>query len=388
MSYLILDELTKIYDARSGERAVSDLSFEASKGEFVALLGPSGCGKSTTLRMIAGLEDLSSGRILLDGTEIHTVPPDRRHIGLAFETYSLYPPLTVFENIAYNLRAKRVPTKEINHRVTEIARILGIDEILYAKPGKLSGGQKQRVNLARAIVRNPALLLLDEPLSHLDTVERRQLRRELKRIHHETRLTTVLVTHDQSEAMALADRIVVLHDGKLQQNGPVIDVYRVPANLFVAAFIGEPSMNFVDGWQSGTRVDLGDSMALTTNVAHKGDVTIGIRPDDLAFISPGRSAGSDRALRGIVKSIEYLGDETHVVVETVGTTSPSVIRIGGEPQWPLEIGETVVIEVRRFHVFERDTGIRIDTVEDNPSRVSDMAIADKRKGKMREGSDE
>jgi multiple sugar transport system ATP-binding protein len=378
MSFLSLRNVSKQYDPRSHNFAVSDLSFDVEQGELVALLGPSGCGKSSTLRMIAGLEEVSAGQILVNGQVLNHVPPSRRNIGMAFETYSLYPPLTIYDNIAYNLKARHLPPNEIRMRVNRIARMLGIEELLESKPGRLSGGQKQRVNLARAIVREPALLLLDEPLSHLDTGERRRLRRELKRIHEDTHLTTVLVTHDQSEAMALADRIVVLHDGKLQQADRITDIYEYPQNLFVASFIGEPAMNFLDGLVEGETIHLetGDNWQIRGGRT-RGPVVIGVRPDDLLCNDPhqyGSEASSNSTvaarLSGVVTSIEYLGDEVQIVITTNKPPNQKLIRVTDESEGNRSIGETVDLLARRFHVFSKETGQRLGTVESDPTEVA------------------
>lgn len=381
MSFLCLKNVSKQYHRRSNYFAVSDLSFDVEQGEFVSLLGPSGCGKSTTLRMIAGLESVSAGKILVEGKVLNNVPPARRNIGMAFETYSLYPPLTVYDNIAYNLKARRLAPHEIRTRVTRVARMLGIEELLKAKPGQLSGGQKQRVNLARAIVRKPALLLLDEPLSHLDTTERRRLRRELKRIHEETHLTTVLVTHDQSEAMALADRIIVLHEGKLQQAAGTNAIYEQPDSLFVASFIGEPTMNFLEGLAEGETIHLetGDVWKMHGG-QFRGPVVVGVRPNDLLLNLPDEADPHGQhnpslnvdvvaQLAGSATSIEYLGDEVQTLIAVNNSTSSKVMRVTDESNRTRMTGETVDLSVRRFHVFAKDTGRRITTISLNSSEM-------------------
>ncbi len=255
MAVLKLNNVFKRYDntrsslfARKKELndyAVNDLSFECRDGEFIGILGPSGCGKTTTLRMIAGLEEITAGDIYIDDIRINDLLPKDRNIGLAFEDYALYPPLTVYENLAFNLRAKNVPDAEVEKAIDHIATIMKVGDLLQMKPLALSGGQKQRVNIARALVRRPSLLLLDEPLSHLDGKMRQQLRYEIKRMHHDIQCTTIIVTHDQMEAMSLADRIVIMDMGRLQQIGTPLEVYDNPANVFVAGFIGEPPMNLM-----------------------------------------------------------------------------------------------------------------------------------------------
>ncbi|HZC36055.1 MAG TPA: ABC transporter ATP-binding protein, partial [Chthoniobacterales bacterium] len=242
MAELVLKRLTKVYTPAQPP-AVDELDLAITDGEFVALLGPSGCGKSTTLRMVAGLESVTDGEIRVGSKLINRVHPKDRGVGLAFENYALYPPLKVRDNLAFNLKAHGVNGKEIAKRVKEIAQTLRIEELLDLKPGVLSSGQKQRVNMARAMVRRPAVLLLDEPLSHLDARLRVELRTEIKRLHAEQRFTTIIVTHDQLEAMALADRIAVMNEGKLQQFDTPLEVFNHPANEFVAGFLGEPPMN-------------------------------------------------------------------------------------------------------------------------------------------------
>ncbi len=236
--------------------AVNDFSLACADGEFVGILGPSGCGKTTSLRMVAGLEEITKGQIIIGDKVVNDLHPKDRDIGLAFEDYALYPPLNVYDNIAFNLRAKGVPEDEIKRRVAEIAPLMKVDDLLYNKPAGLSGGQKQRVNIARALIRNPSVLLLDEPLSHLDGKMRQILRTEIKRIHTKIKCTTILVTHDQLEAMSLSDKIAIMKDGKLQQFGTPLEVYDNPVNVFVAGFIGEPPMNLMKVDIVGDKGDL------------------------------------------------------------------------------------------------------------------------------------
>lgn len=252
MAGLTLENLYKRYD-NSGKKkkikndyAVNDLSLRCEQGEFVALLGPSGCGKTTTLRMIAGLEEITKGNIYIGDHLVNNVNPKDRKIGLAFEDYAMYPPLNVYGNVAFNLRAKGIASVAIERRVREIAPLMQIDDILEKMPVKLSGGQKQRVNIARAIIREPELLLMDEPLSHLDGKARQAMRIEIKRLINKIKCTTMYVTHDQLEAMSLADKIAIMNFGVLQQFGTPTEVYDDPANEFVASFIGEPPMNITE----------------------------------------------------------------------------------------------------------------------------------------------
>lgn len=362
--YLSIRDVSKQYTPSSNTLAVSHLNLEIYQSEFIAILGPSGCGKTTTLRMLAGLESVSSGAIFINDKPIHRLPPSQRHIGLAFETYALYPPLSVYDNIGYNLKANHVKPEDIKRRVTAIAQRLGIQGFLSEKPGHLSGGQKQRVNLARALVRAPELLLLDEPLSHLDTQERRKLRQELKFIHQDTHLTSILVTHDQSEAMALADRIAILRDGTLQQFGQTSEIYRFPANRFVAEFIGEPSINFLPARMSPTGIAVNGLVHWTCNssIAPDTDVMIGIRPSDIAVHAHGANSPPSGTfeLEVTVNIVEYLGDEVHV---TVGFPSGGTLMFVTEPGSQFVANQHLTLSVVRFHVFASETGKRLLTIE-------------------------
>lgn len=373
MAELVLENVFKKYDqgAKKWFRkkqdqgfAVQDLSFRCEDGSFIGILGPSGCGKSTTLRMIAGLEEISGGSISIGGRRVNELPPKDRNIGLAFEDYALYPPLTVYENLAFNMRAKNVPDDKIKQAVDHVAPLLKVDELLDMKPPALSGGQKQRVNIARAIVRRPGLLLLDEPLSHLDGKMRQTLRQEIKRMHHEIQCTTIIVTHDQMEAMSLADQIVIMKDGVLQQMGTPLEVYDNPANEFVAGFIGEPPMNLLpatilktDGmFQFGFA---GSPLRIEVPEKYKGmvsdgmAVTLGVRPVDV-FAKPGQSGKSNSAP---VAVYENLGDERRLSVR-VGdillnlTTTEDIYYQSGE-----------IVELafhnERTHLFDPETGERI-----------------------------
>jgi multiple sugar transport system ATP-binding protein len=316
MAELILKTLTKVY-TQAQSPAVDQLNLAVRDGEFIALLGPSGCGKSTTLRMVAGLESVTSGEIRIGNKLVNELHPKDRGVGLAFENYALYPPLKVRDNLAFNLRAHGLGAKEINRRVDEIARTLQLQELLDLKPVALSSGQKQRVNMARAMVRRPSVLLLDEPLSHLDARLRVELRTEIKRLHAEQRFTTIIVTHDQLEAMALADRIAVMNEGKLQQFDTPLEVFNHPANEFVAGFLGEPPMNiFRAGINSGRLVIPDTDFALPIApsvqklVGSRKELKLGIRPWGIR-VSQTQKVGS---VPGTVVVVEDLGDETRVGV--------------------------------------------------------------------------
>lgn len=298
--------------------ALDRLDLNIRDGEFIALLGPSGCGKSTTLRMTAGLETVSDGQIVIGGKVVNNTHPKDRGIGLAFENYALYPPLTIRDNLAFNLRAHGVKQPEIDKRVAEIAKYLHVEDLLNLKPAALSSGQKQRVNIARALIRRPAVLLLDEPLSHLDAALRVKMRTEIKRLNIEQRFTTIIVTHDQLEAMALAERIAVLNDGKLQQFDTPLQVFNHPANEFVAGFLGEPPMNiFGVNADSGRRLVIPNTdfaLPITDNIqrllGNRKSARLGVRPWGI-HVSP---TATEKGVPGTVSVVENLGDETRVGV--------------------------------------------------------------------------
>ena len=363
MARLELDNVTKVYDTRAQTIvAVEELDLEIEDGEFIVVVGPSGCGKSTTLRMIAGLETVTDGEIRLGGERINEKAPKNRDIAMVFQSYALYPHKTVRGNMAYGLQLSTdLDNEEINRRVEEAAEMMGIDDLLEKKPSELSGGQQQRVATGRAIVREPSLFLFDEPLSNLDAKLRKHMRTELARIHSEVGITTVYVTHDQEEAMTMADRIVILNDGRLQQVGDPKEVYHEPANLFVADFIGSPSMNFrdvelernADG--SGTLVGEGFSYEVSSRFLEQIDdstseLVFGIRPEAVD-IDPDAPQG---------KRIEATVD----VVEIVGSDNFIYLTLGGEEfrvRVPSRIepeeGETVTLTFDEddIHLFDART---------------------------------
>src|SRR5207342_2323416 len=270
MAQVLLRNVTKMYDETP---AVRGIDLDIADKEFVVLVGPSGCGKSTTLRMIAGLEEITEGEIRVDGELVNDVPPKDRDMAMVFQNYALYPHMTVFENMSFGLRLKRFPKDEIKRRVNEAARILDLTELLDRKPRQLSGGQRQRVAMGRAIVRNPKVFLFDEPLSNLDAKLRVQMRTEIKRVHQKVKTTTVYVTHDQVEAMTLADRVVVMNSGTIEQVGTPHDLYHAPATRFVAGFIGSPAMNFIacrlEQAGDALSVRLSDTVALPVPAANE-----------------------------------------------------------------------------------------------------------------------
>ena len=292
---------------------VEDLSLKIDDGEFVVLLGPSGCGKTTTLRMLAGLETVTTGDIYIDEKRINDIPTQQRDLAMVFQSYALYPHMTIAENIAYPLRVRKLHKNERDKRVRRVAEMLEIESLLDRKPRQLSGGERQRVALARAIVREPRAYLMDEPLSNLDARLRVQMRGELKRLQHQLGTTTIYVTHDQAEAMTLASRIAVMKNGRLQQFDTPLNIYNHPANRFVAEFVGSPSMNFIAGKiESGMFVS--DALKFPVNKADS-DVTIGIRPEHIHV----STQPQDGAIPASVYVTELMGNETFVFL-TVGTS--------------------------------------------------------------------
>ena len=315
-------ELRKVTKRYGSVTAINDLSLTVAKGSFTALLGPSGCGKSTLLRMIAGLEEISAGQCFIDGTDVTDMAASKRRIAMVFQSYALYPHMTVRDNIAFSLSIAGASRKVQRERALEAARILQLEPYLDRRPAELSGGQRQRVAIGRALVRKPEVFLFDEPLSNLDAKLRVQMRFELAKLHADLRTTMIYVTHDQTEAMTLADLIVVLDKGVVSQVGSPLDLYNRPANKFVAAFIGSPSMNFLavdaEGADAGlARVALPGGGAAKVPVRNgappRGAVELGVRPEHLRFVDPGDPAS---ALPGAVSVVEHLGNATIVYVET------------------------------------------------------------------------
>ena len=373
MAVLKLEHVYKRYDNTEkklfkkqvkNDFAVKDLSFECRDGEFVGILGPSGCGKSTTLRMIAGLEQITAGDIYIGDVRINDLHPKDRNIGLAFEDYALYPPLTVYDNLAFNMRARKIPEEEIRASVERVAGLMKVDELLNMKPLGLSGGQKQRVNIARALVRRPGLLLLDEPLSHLDGKMRQQLRYEIKRMHHEIKCTTIIVTHDQMEAMSLADRIAIMDIGCLQQIGTPLEVYDDPVNVFVAGFIGEPPMNLLrstitevaGGYMftfAGSDLHVPVPERYNHVVKNGMQVTLGVRPVDVLIAGKGEHSGTPIP----VAIYEDLGDERRVSVRV----GEDLLNLTTTDQVFYNAGDIISLRLNaeKTHLFDIETGDRI-----------------------------
>ncbi len=322
MANVTLKNICKDYD--KGNRAVSDVSIEIENKEFVVLVGPSGCGKSTTLRMIAGLEDISAGELYIDGKLVNSVPPKDRDIAMVFQNYALYPHMSVFDNISFGLKIRKFPKEEITKRVNEAAKILGLEEYLKRKPKELSGGQRQRVALGRAIVRQPKVFLFDEPLSNLDAKLRVQMRTEISKLHKKLEATIVYVTHDQVEAMTMGDRIVVMNKGVVQQVASPMELYKKPVNKFVAGFIGSPAMNFIHG----TIVDhdklffSSDKGSLTFEIPEADETSLskfvgrkiwmGIRPEDIYDASTHIASSQAAKINVKIDLVEPMGNETFI----------------------------------------------------------------------------
>ena len=306
-------------------KAVHDFNLKIDEGEFIVLVGPSGCGKSTTLRMIAGLEDITSGLIYIDEKVINKIHPKNRDIAMVFQNYALYPHLSVKDNISFGLRAQKIPKAEVEKRVVEASKTLGLEGLLSRRPGELSGGQKQRVAMGRAIVRNPKVFLFDEPLSNLDAKLRHKMRAEMKKLHKKVGTTTIYVTHDQIEAMTLADRIVIMKDGLIEQVGTPDEVYRRPNNIFVASFIGTPAMNFIEGEVSNvskasSMIMLEDQKSIKlkgNNFYNNQNIILGLRPEDITVTSK-KSVKSHNIIEldAEISVIEPMGHETVVICDS------------------------------------------------------------------------
>ncbi len=327
MGHIVLEQVKKQFREVT---VIPPLDLEITDGEFVVFVGPSGCGKSTLLRLIAGLEEVTAGTIRIDGHDATTVPPAKRALAMVFQSYALYPHMTVRKNIAFPLRMAKVAKAEQMRRVEQAAAVLNLTDYLERRPGQLSGGQRQRVAIGRAIVREPTAFLFDEPLSNLDAALRVGMRLEISELHSRLKTTMIYVTHDQVEAMTMADKIVVLHDGRIEQVGSPLNLYHAPRNMFVAGFIGSPKMNFIDG----------DEAAKFN--AH----TIGIRPE---HISPSPTAGR---WQGRVGLSEHLGSDTFLHVHLDGHSDPVTVRSGGNVD--MHHGDVIYLTPNTEHIYRFD----------------------------------
>ncbi|MBI1848436.1 MAG: sn-glycerol-3-phosphate ABC transporter ATP-binding protein UgpC [Candidatus Rokubacteria bacterium] len=356
MAQVVMKDLNKKYDE---VHAVKDVNLHVRDKEFIVLVGPSGCGKSTTLRMVAGLEEITAGEIAIGDRVVNDLPPKDRDIAMVFQNYALYPHMTVYDNMAFGLKMRKFPKAEILKRVQDAAEILGIQELLKRKPRQLSGGQRQRVAVGRAIVRHPQVFLFDEPLSNLDAKLRVQMRVELKRLHDRLETTAIYVTHDQVEAMTLGDRVVVMKDGWVQQVGEPLELYGRPSNRFVAGFIGSPAMNFVDvGISEANGAVWIETQGLRLKAAadrtdrlrpYKGQkVTLGIRPEDIRLASG--SDTPDRTFESVVEVVEPLGSE--ILLDMKIASAQMVARV--EPTVRVKVHEPIkmAINTDRLHFFD------------------------------------
>jgi multiple sugar transport system ATP-binding protein len=396
MASVDFDHVTKVFE--DGTCAVDDLTLEVADGEFMVLVGPSGCGKTTALRMTAGLEEITEGEIRIGDDVVNDLDPQERDIAMVFQNYALYPHKDVYNNIAFGLKMRRVPRAEIERRVRSISRVLGLQDLLYRKPRQLSGGQRQRVAMGRAIVREPRVFLMDEPLSNLDARLRVQMRAEVARIQHDLEATTIYVTHDQVEAMTMGDRVAVMRKGVLQQTDHPQRLYDAPANLFVASFIGSPPMNLVQARierdNGGLATRVGQEQLTVPASAHGLEayvdrtVGLGIRPEHVRDAAAETGAPAERRLHGTVKLTEALGSEllvhleipgepvvTEEVLEVAGDVDPSVrdeleserregrsvfvARLDSDTRVRPDERLELVFEPRRLHFFDLETGLAI-----------------------------
>lgn len=350
MANLALRNLTKAF---GNTEVLHGINLEVADGEFIVFVGPSGCGKSTTLRMIAGLEEVTSGEVIIGDKAVNNLEPKERDIAMVFQNYAIYPHMSVKKNIAFGLRSSKLSKEEKEARILEVAGILDMVPLLDRKPNALSGGQRQRVAIGRAMVRDPAVFLFDEPLSNLDAQLRTQMRLEIKKLHQRVGNTIVFVTHDQVEAMTMADRIVIMKDGHIQQVGTPAEVYHQPANAFVAQFIGAPSMNMLPGTLNGKGLKLGAGASLKTKWKSDSalDVMVGVRPDDLSV------GKGDPIVSGKVTVREPLGPETLIYVDT--PSGEVIAKASGRT--PPELGEEVVLSAdpANLHVFDAKTGMAV-----------------------------
>ncbi len=350
MASVVIRDVRKSFGSTA---VIHGVSVNINDGEFVVLVGPSGCGKSTLLRMIAGLENISGGEIRIGDRVVNNVPPKERDVAMVFQNYALYPHMSVYDNMAFSMKLRRAPRAEIDKRVQRAAEILGLTKLLDRYPRQLSGGQRQRVAMGRAIVRDPQVFLFDEPLSNLDAKLRVAMRAEIKELHQRLKTTTVYVTHDQIEAMTMADKIVVMHDGRVEQVGAPLDLYDRPANRFVAGFIGSPAMNFLRARIEGARISFSDgvdfSLPLETTLETGREVVLGIRPEHLEVAAEG--------LEAEVVVIEPTGSETQLFARVGGQEITAVFR----ERHPFAPGQRIRLrpQADRVLIFDSSSGQRI-----------------------------
>lgn len=362
MANLKLEHIDKIYP--NGVQAVFDFNLDIKDKEFIVFVGPSGCGKSTTLRMIAGLEEISAGTLYIDGEVMNEVSPKNRNIAMVFQNYALYPHMTVFDNMAFGLKLQKIDKKEIKKKVDRAAEMLELTNLLDRKPAALSGGQRQRVALGRAIVRDADIFLMDEPLSNLDAKLRVQMRTEISKIHDQLDTTTIYVTHDQTEAMSMASRIVVMKDGYMQQVGTPEEIYDKPANIFVANFIGSPPMNFFNGSVKNEKILVGnEDIPLTTEQSEAlkayqdKEIIVGIRPESFKV---NIDNPSQKSMKAIIENIEMLGDESILYANAKEAASQIAVKAQGKFKG-IHKGDEINLDINleEIHLFDKDTTMRI-----------------------------
>jgi multiple sugar transport system ATP-binding protein len=348
MADIQLQNLTKRWGSFTG---LQPMDLHIGDGEFLVLLGPSGCGKTTTMRMIAGLEDASEGDILIGGKRVNDLEPKDRDIAMVFQSYGLYPTMTVYENIRFPLKVRGIPEAEHHERVVRAAETVELTEFLQRKPAALSGGQRQRVALARAIVRTPKVFLMDEPLSNLDAKLRVSTRAQIKNLHHELKTTTIYVTHDQIEAMTLADRVVVMSRGEVQQVGTPLEIYDRPANTFVAAFIGNPAMNLMQGTLTGGVFEA-QNVRIPGLKGPDGPVTLGFRAEDASTAATGEIAAP-------IYSLELLGDASMATVQAGG----ALVAVKAAKDYKGKIGQNIAAHIPAHicHLFDAKSGVRLNS---------------------------
>lgn len=375
MAEIDIRNLGKTYD--NGAIAVADFNLHIEDEEFIVFVGPSGCGKSTTLRMIAGLEGITEGEFFIDGKRMNEVQPKERDIAMVFQNYALYPHMTVYENMAFGLKVRKFKKQEIRKRVEEAAAILGLEAYLDRKPKALSGGQRQRVALGRAIVRDAKVFLMDEPLSNLDAKLRVQMRAEIAKLHRRLKTTTIYVTHDQTEAMTMASRIVVMKDGLIQQVGTPKEVYDQPANRFVSGFIGAPAMNFFDGTLEAGQFVIGDRR-LTLDREHQDllaksgydgrQLTLGIRPEHIHVSTEELSDIPTSTFDAVITVSELTGAET--ILHALYADREFIARV--DPDAGVQAGERLrlAFDLSRLHFFDRESGERIRMREYSETPIS------------------
>ena len=351
MAKINLKNLQKSYGKT---KVIHDLSVDIKEGELVVIVGPSGCGKSTLLRMVAGLEDINSGSILFDNKEVNDLEPRERNIAMVFQNYALYPHMTVFQNMSYSLKILKIPKDEINSRVQKAAEILELGELLERRPSQLSGGQRQRVAMGRAIVRDPVAFLFDEPLSKLDAKLRVQMRLEIKKLQTQLKTTSLYVTHDQVEAMTLADRMVVMNEGNVEHVGTPLEVYTKPKTLFTAQFIGSPAMNILKGECQSSQINLSSGAKLKTNSKHNGSVNVGLRPEDFTINEKG-------PIKLNVELVELIGANTLIHGRLENSNEILVASIAGVIS-ESEIGNQINLsfDESKLHLFDVNSNQRIN----------------------------